>query len=402
MNKQQRILLSAFICACVVISLWLFYAHKKRNEPASNIIPQSIKRISTGSTDVKSWEGKCVWAFDSYEPSPWEEEWRKGEESEERKNRECEILGQEKESLRSRQLIDAIRGSVLHGKAIPPESVGLFSRMIYAKHCGPELKDTGERRVQLIEPLVGLLRDPLTICPQPGQTNNKNSLPFDSGEDAVQSKRHLLIGPAAPWTDHPSDATSWRIGGFEPWALDTSEPRIRENMLVDIGASLYGIWGTNQNAVGAQWFVDRYQRHHLTFDKIISYEIEKHDPDDIYKNVPQDLLPRYIYFNQGVEAAPNGKWNPWRILKGMGVTADDYVAVKLDIDMPSIEGPLMQQLMDDPKVQLLVDELFFEHHVNVKAMWGYWKSRNFPLGLKDSYRLFASLRSKGIRMHSWP
>jgi hypothetical protein len=346
-----------------------------------------------------------VWVFEAYEPSAWEREWYEGELSGKRKNLECEVLAQKGEAERSRQLIGAIRGSVLQGKAIPPEAISLFSRMVYSKRCGPQLKDTGERRVQLIEPLVGLLRDPLTICSQPATEKGKSPISFDFGEDAVQSKRHLLIGPASSWTGHPEDPKSWRIGGFEPWGMDASkcsELRVRQNVLVDIGASLYGVWNGNSSAVGAIWFVDRYQRQHLNFDKIISYEIEKHDPDDIYKNVPQDILPRYFYFNQGVEAAPNGKWNPWRMLQGMGATPNDYVVVKLDIDFPDIENPLVDQLLNNSRTGLLVDEVFFEHHVNVKAMWPYWKTEKEKKTLKDSYQLFRALRSSGIRMHSWP
>ncbi len=355
------------------------------------------KNASTGAHE------KCVWAFHAYEPSAWEEEWRAGEESGARKDRECAVLAQDEERRRSRQLIQAIRTLVLEGKAIPRESLGLFSRMIYARRCGPQLKDTGERRVQLIEPLVGLLRDPLTICPE--SEADAAAIPFDSGEDAIQAKRHLLIGPAAPWTETPANPASWRLGGFEPWAIDSrncAEPRTRQNMLVDMGASLYGKWKDDPNAVGALWFVDRYLRHRMSFDRIVSYEIEKHDPDAIYRNVPDELLPHYIYYNQGIEAAPNGKWNPWRILRGMGVTQQDYVVLKLDIDVPDIEGPLMQQLVDDGSLQLLVDEMFFEHHVSVQAMWKLWGSQQFPQSLKDSYRLFRYLRSRGIRMHSWP
>lgn len=346
---------------------------------------------------------ECIWTFHAYEPSPWEEEWRAGEESGARRNRECEILAQTEEARRARQLIQAIRGLMLEGKSVPRESLGLFSRMVYARRCGPQLMDTGARRVQLIEPLVGLLRDPLTICPMPEGTGSP--VPFDFGEDAIQAKRHLLIGPAAPWTDTPSKPDSWRAGGFAPWAAEArnrAEARMRQTMLVDMGASLYGRWHKDPNAVGALWFVDRYQRHRVSFDRIVSYEIEKHDPDAIYRNVPDDLLPRYVYYNQGVEATPHGKWNPWRILRGMGVTPHDYVAIKLDIDVPDIEGPLMQQLVDDASLQGLVDEMFFEHHVNVQAMWKYWGSQNFPQTLKDSYRLFRYLRSQGIRMHSWP
>jgi hypothetical protein len=404
MKIPRSVLLAVFAGTMICFCLRLFPADRRESSvKQSSLHPPDAVRFQDNCSPAGS--GKCVWVFDSYQPSAWEKEWQEGEMSGKRKNLECEVLTQKADADRSRQLIGAIRGSVLQGKPVPPETIGLFSRMIYAKRCGPELKDTGERRTQLIEPLVGLLRDPLTICSQSSTEHNQPSIPYDFGEDAVQSKRHLLIGPAAPWTANPADTKSWRIGGFEPWSMDTlncTEARVRQNVLVDIGASLYGVWNGNSSAVGAIWFVDRYQRHRLNFDRIISYEIDKHDADDIYKNVPKEILPRYFYFNQGVEAAPNGKWNPWRILQGMGVTRNDYVVIKLDIDFPDIENPLIDQLLNSSKMGLLVDEVFFEHHVNVKAMWPYWKTEKEKKTLKNSYQLFRALRSSGIRMHSWP
>jgi hypothetical protein len=102
-----------------------------------------------------------------------------------------------------------------------------------------------------------------------------------------------------------------------------------------------------------------------------------------------------------VDKSPNGKWNPWRILQGMGMTPNDYIVIKLDIDVPEIEKTLIDQLVNEPRIRLLVDEMFFEQHVNVKAMWKLWGTDN-SLTMLDTYRLFGYLRSKGVRMHSWP
>jgi hypothetical protein len=346
-----------------------------------------------------------VWVFESYQPSEWENEWRRGEESGERRDLECDVLARPDEVKRSVQLIRAVKGLVLHGTSVPPGSIGLFSRMIYALRRGPNLEDTGRRRVQLIEPLVGILRDPLTICPRPKRVKDEDYFAFDVGEAPVQSKRHLLIGPAAPWTDTPDDPGSWRVGGFTPWKGDAANPAGPScggrNVLMDLGASLYGGWNGDTASVGALWFVDRFKRHNLSFDEIVSFEIDKHDPDEIYRDVPDDVLPHYLYFNRGVEKAPDGRWNPWRILQGMGVAPKDYIVIKLDIDMPEIENALVDQLANDPKLLRLVDEMFYEQHVNVRAMWPGWGQES-ALTMKDTYRLFGSLRSKGVRMHSWP
>lgn len=386
----------------VGLTLVVLLAAWQLGTSSANLVakPQQLVDRSTQDTGEA-----CSWVFESYEPSEWESEWRRGEESGERKNRECEVLAEPKEVRRSVDLIRATTGLVLNEQPIPPDLVALFSRMVYSRRCGPDLRDTGQRRTQLIEPLIGILRDPLTICPLPPGVDQEVARAFGSGEGAIQSKRHLLIGPAAPWSDTPGDPQSWRVGGFEPWGADRtigSEPRARLKILMDLGASLYEGWKKDPTSVGASWFVDRYKRHQVLFDWIVSFEIEKHDPDQIYRKVPDEILPHYIYFNQGVEKDPDGKWNPWRILKGMGTTSNDYVVVKLDIDAPDIENPLMDQLRNDVQVRSLVDEIFMEHHVSIRAMWGYWGTKNSPLTLKDSYRMFADLRSKGVRMHSWP
>jgi hypothetical protein len=348
---------------------------------------------------------QCAWVFQRYEPSPWESEWSQGEISGVRRDRECEVLATPSETDRSVRFIRATRDAMLRSKPIPPESIALFSRMVYAQVCGPNQRKTGQQRTQLIEPLIGILRDPLTICPRPQGGPYDVYYTFSVGENAEQSKRHFLIASAAPWSDTPEDPKSWRIGGFEPSALDTSgrrHTRARQNILVDIGAAFYSAWKGDTSNVGALWFVDRNRRHDLTFDWIVSYENDKYDPSEIYRTVPTDILPHYIYYNQGVDKDPDGKWNPWRMLRGMGARPNDYVVVKLDLDATDIENSLIEQVMKDPGLQALIDELFYEHHVNTKAMWPYWHTEHAQAVLADTYRNFAFLRSKGVRMHSWP
>jgi hypothetical protein len=342
----------------------------------------------------------CVWTFDSYESSAWEKEWITGEETGKRKDFECEVLAEKDDAERSVRLIKTVTGIVLDAApAISPDSIPLFSRMIYARRCGPNKVDTGERRIQLIEPLVGILRDPLSICPRPPSVPVEVYSAFGPLENDEQSKRHLLPGPLAPWSDTPNDPKSWHMRGMATWTTGTRAPK---KVLIDLGASLYGNWHSNSVAVGASWFVERFKRHHLAFDWIVSYEIEKHDPDEIYKDVPDDILPHYLYYNQGVVATPGARWNPWRILQRMSVTSQDYVAVKLDIDVPDIETSLIDQLTNDDSIRQRVDEVFFEHHVNVKVMNYYWQTMGLPITMKDSYRMFLALRNKGIRMHGWP
>jgi len=321
----------------------------------------------------------CKRTFLRYEPSAWEKEWAQGELSGERRDRECEILATPAELGRSVQLIRSVQGAMSRGEPIPHEAVPLFSRMVYSVECGGRRSES----VDLIEPLVGILRDPLTICPRPAGLSDEVYYGFGLGEDSLQSKRHLLT----------------LAGAGQPGRRQFERKR---SILVDIGASTYAGWKGEVNAVGALWFVDRYGRAGWHFDWIVSYESEKYDPDEIYRSVPAEILPHYVYYNQAVEKEPSGKWNPWRILKGMSTGPEDYVAVKLDIDAPDIENALVDQVMADPALLGLVDEMFYEHHVNTKAMWGPWGTQNAKATLADTYRIFTRLRTAGVRMHSWP
>jgi hypothetical protein len=350
----------------------------------------------------------CSWQFLRYEPSPWERQWHQGEVSGERRDKECEVLATPVEVDRAVRLIRSVQNAVLRREMIPAGSIELFSRMVYAERCNG--RSTGRTRAQLIEPLVGIVRDPLTMCPRPPAVPEDVYVTFAAGEDFVQSKRNLLIGPAAPWSDNPKDPSSWSFGGFEPWGKPKPSgypSRVRQNMLIDMGASTYGGWGGNAAAAGASWFVDRYKTHGLDFDWVVSYEYDKHDPDEIYRSVPIALVPHYLYYNQPVEGDPDGKWNPWRIMRGMGVTADDYVVVKLDIDTPNLEHALFQQVLFDAKNTELIDEFFYEQHVNTKVMspaWGPYIAGNVGerLTMIDTYDMFTAMRSRGVRMHSWP
>jgi hypothetical protein len=49
----------------------------------------------------------------------------------------------------------------------------------------------------------------------------------------------------------------------------------------------------------------------------------------------------------------------------------DYVVVKLDIDNTPVETAFMDQIINDPELQALIDEMMFEHHVNVQVGSGH-------------------------------
>ena len=81
-------------------------------------------------------------------------------------------------------------------------------------------------------------------------------------------------------------------------------------------------------------------------------------------------------------------------------------AAQVDIDHPSTEEPLIRQLLGDDAVAALIAELYFEHHVKRHPLgrthfgWAHSVSET-NCTIMDSYEVFARLREKGIRAHSW-
>ena len=83
--------------------------------------------------------------------------------------------------------------------------------------------------------------------------------------------------------------------------------------------------------------------------------------------------------------------------------------MKLDIDSPSTEIPLFEQLLsDNDDISRLVDEFFFELHFRCEVMmpcgWGDKipeKHNSLYLDRISVLEAFTKLRRKGVRAHFW-
>lgn len=109
--------------------------------------------------------------------------------------------------------------------------------------------------------------------------------------------------------------------------------------------------------------------------------------------------------NIPISAAVDSKFNPWNIMKirqaSAGKSKNRFVVVKLDIDTPQVELPLVEQFVKDDSVQ--VDEFFFEHHTKFKEMAPFWGPAGGMAGmLSDTYDFMLKLRKRGVRAHAWP
>ncbi|CAF1197476.1 unnamed protein product [Adineta steineri] len=379
----------------------------------TNYEDNSVKNCSIQSKYINQ---NCHWYFLNYTPSAWESSWANNIEN--LQNVVCEILADRNNLNKSALTVERLMVLQKFGRnhSNKRSSDKLLSRMFYQKECIDPLTNVTSKGVivsQLIEPLIGLLRDPLTIC------NRIDILPASAYEGAIlQSKRFFLLSVAAPFYIHSSIQntnnnnlpmiipSNKRNTNLLPWmyersklnSLDTeTDTRNGQNILIDLGSSYFGHWNGDIKAGAGRWFYEYYKRFGIKFDRIIAYESELLNLKNVWNELPDDVFPVYTLINVGCEKS--GKLSPWTNLKALAKPYD-HVVVKLDIDNPAIEGPLINEVLNDSSIHSLIDELFFEHHISVKEMRLYWMT---PTGsLKDSYILFTKLRQLGIRMHSWP
>ena len=223
-----------------------------------------------------------------------------------------------------------------------------------------------------IEPLISFLRHPHAMC-------------LDKTLRWQGSKAYLL--------------PSWPSEAY--WPADAPRGRAR-SYFFDLGASLYtaGIGGASQ-----RWFVEQYERRGIVFDRILAWEAKAWEPGHIFGAMPDRVVDKVSYFNVPVNATPNGKHNPLRVLRAIA-SPDDFVVLKIDIDTLAIESALVDQILRDPELASLIDEIYYEHHVKFSPMYAMWWHRDSStskpkMTLADSYELFSALRERGIRAHSW-
>lgn len=132
---------------------------------------------------------------------------------------------------------------------------------------------------------------------------------------------------------------------------------------------------------------------------IFAWEATPHSAQTVFAELPGRLHHIYHWYNFPASADANDDKNPLVILRRVA-TPEDFVVLKIDIDTPKVENALVQQLYDDKHLLSLVDEMFYEHHVNMTPMSTWWGE--IPgLTLKDSFRIFLAFRRAGVRMHSW-
>jgi hypothetical protein len=211
---------------------------------------------------------------------------------------------------------------------------------------------TNEVHLHFIEPLIGLTRHPYFCI---------------HGEAFLVNKDYMLVHPL---TTHP------------------------KNYYFDLGASTYtsGAGGSSQS-----WFIETAYPN-IVWDGVYCWEASPLNPEQVWAEIPKHLKPIYHWYNVPVNPAFNHADNALEYITKIA-KPEDLVVLKIDIDNSEVETLLLERILHDTKISSLIDELYFEHHVNVKPMLPYWGSN--PLKLTDTYVLFHRLRNLGIIAHAW-
>ncbi|GKY98068.1 hypothetical protein MPSEU_000764800 [Mayamaea pseudoterrestris] len=168
-------------------------------------------------------------------------------------------------------------------------------------------------------------------------------------------------------------------------------------VFIDMGASL-AFYDSAKNSP-AVYILDTYKKFGFVFDHVYAFEITGQAPTSVFEMVPSNMLSQYHWINVGVEADPEAKMNPLRMLLEQ-FTEEDFVVIKLDIDHSAIEVPLAYQLLNDDRYSKMVDQLYFEHHVFQLELSPAW-AESMQGSIKMSMDLFGGLRKKGIASHFW-
>eukprot|EP01041_Mallomonas_annulata_P008087 gene8087-16593_t len=183
----------------------------------------------------------------------------------------------------------------------------------------------------------------------------------------------------------------------------TSQGFLQRNVkvMLDAGASRFDS--------SQWWFTCAYAQQSVHFDTLVGWELSLLEPQDFWKHVPPGWRDNYKFYNIPISADPLSASNPLRVAKEMGLTEQDFLAFKLDVDTPEVELPIALALLQQQDFYRLVDEFFFEIHFRCEIMMFCGWDDRMPLrfgelGLSRPavLRYFGDLRRKGVRAHFWP
>mmetsp|Transcript_35624 Transcript_35624/g.83327 ORF Transcript_35624/g.83327 Transcript_35624/m.83327 type:complete len:458 (+) Transcript_35624:119-1492(+) len=251
-------------------------------------------------------------------------------------------------------MCDCKKSEVNASKIFDPE---IFSRFEYVNEC------TKEVRYSFIEPLAGILRHP-ACCK-------------DLGNNFLRK--------------------DWLV--VDQWSIHRNNHLESKYYYFDAGAST---WTTGSGGASQSWFDATYRNKCVKFDGFWMWEVTAHDAKEVFRQVPAEAAPVYHWFNAPAEIDATEKMSPLFHMKSVA-REDDFVMFKLDIDNTFVEEGIVNNILQDKQLHGLIDEFFWEHHINMVPMTQYWglTKEGAPAGHRKSIGIFRQLRQYGIRAHSW-
>jgi hypothetical protein len=275
-----------------------------------------------------------------------------------------------------------------------------------------------------VEPLFPPMRH-AEFCFQNQETGDSNNNANSSTSSSSSSSSNNSLYPNYEHLMNPE----YLIHDFG--AMCRKLKRTSRIVLIDMGASL-DFHESMESPV--MYLIELFYKFGLHFDHVYAHEINFASPQDVYSRIPLHLLPVYHWINVGVSATPGDRFNPFTQLL-LQYNEDDLIIVKLDIDTPSLEMSLAQQLLSNPpppplpaetkeidgeantttnknsstvvvddsgpRLRRLIDQFYFEHHVHLSELAELWGEETMQGSVKDTMELFYSLRNHGIPAHFW-
>lgn len=204
-----------------------------------------------------------------------------------------------------------------------------------------------------IEPLVATLQHPASHCQNMWPENFRH----------LESRGYLLLSR-------------------NDWLADPGQ-----RILFDAGVSTY------KNSTS--WLFQSYSRNGIVFDRIFGWEMQLEG----HEQIPLHVLQQSSFSTDPVVSTKDGHSataNPVQLISQL-CQPEDFCVFKLDINRSVTERELVDQLLEGPVSQGLLDEFFWKDQVEMPH-FGLSGSGS----LQQSYHRFLRLRNHGVRAHSWP
>ena len=259
-----------------------------------------------------------------------------------------------------------------------------------------------------LEPLAGFLRDPRTSCRAVCSLQPAISYASEDAKGYIfldtSFYAEVARGLRAAQARHQH-----QMGRGDGGTVHQRAPR---SLLFDVGSTRWFAAGEGAETGhrGIHWFVDTYARLGLPFDDIYAWEARPTPAAEYFEGMPLDVVARTHFLNLPVRAASGARagdgTQPDDLIAFIKAAAQpgDFVVVKLDIDSEELEERIVLDILADDAVSALIDDFFFEHHVENAVMetLGWGPAGSHIRDVADSIHLFQALRRRGIRAHSWP